>query len=49
MVNVLFYVGLVTIGINVVFVPFQGKMKPEIIALPFMCFAAAAVGHYLGF
>ena len=48
MVNVLFYVGLGAVVMNAVFMFTPGKMKPEAIALPFMCFAAAT-GHFLGF
>ena len=48
MVAVMFYTGLVTVAINMVLMFTPGKLKPEAIAMPFMLFAGAAVGHYLG-
>jgi hypothetical protein len=48
MVNVLFYSGLVFTVVNLGLAPLKGMVKPELIALPFMLFAAAATGHFLG-
>ena len=48
MVNFLFYTGLGYVGLNAILMWTPGKMKPEAMAVPFMCFAAAATGHYLG-
>jgi hypothetical protein len=48
MVNVLFYCGIGVLVLNVAIAPFKGQVKPEVIALPFMFFAAAATGHFLG-
>lgn len=48
MVNALFYCGLGMIGFNALFALLPGRMKPEIIAAPFMFFAAAVTARFLG-
>lgn len=48
MATTLFYAGVLGIGVNLVFAPMRGFMKPEVIAFPFMCFVGAATARYLG-
>ena len=47
--GILFGSGIVFTLVITVTMPMPGDSKRDLIVLPFMLFAGAAVGHYLGF